>query len=257
MIDDDFGGPGNTVPNTTDSEAQQLSVGLEIGMRINEEWALHLLATYLDVDVKIPGAMPPVRRDISGFGDSRLWVERSWRLGETTGESGDEGILAFGIGLRIPTGEAEPPQVVGGVPSSTLQTGTETWDPFAVITASRPIGRVIGFASVELVVPLMENDFDYRPGRSAHLTVGTVVHLSERVDLVPSAGILYREPDRVDGTSLFASGGLWILAGVEGVWRIAEHGELWVHLEAPLARNLRTPTLESNVRITLGASVAF
>lgn len=191
-----------------------------------------------------------IHRTVSGIGDTRFWGEYAWK-------PNDDWTLSGGLGLKAPTGDPERPQTPGGVPSSTLQTGTGTWDPFLRFAASRRFGDVDGFVTLDATVPLMENHFEYRPAASTRLTLGAEVPVEEWFRVVPSIHYDYRDADRFRGNDLFASGGHWLYGGVLLEFRVDDAVALWAGAEAPLLRDLDTPTLESDVRGTAGVSLSF
>lgn len=199
--------------------------------------------------------MGRIDRGVRGIGDTRFWGEYAWSVGDEADDSG--WTLSAGLGLAVPTGDPERPQVVGGVPSSTLQTGTGTWDPFGRLAVGRGFGDVTGFAVLETTVPLMENRFDYRPGTSGRLSIGAQVPLNDTFSLVPSLSTLIQDVDRVRGRRLFASGGHWLYGGLQVEAHLSEAISLWAGAEAPLLRDLVTPTLESDVRGAFGVTFEF
>lgn len=222
-----------------------------------ENFEARVMVPYWDKQVKRkPGNLskPWNTDDVSGFGD----VVVMGRYALMTQRSGDWLNLAFGAGLKLPTGDAGHEN---GSPYSNThqyigpagQLGTGSWDPKFELGATKIIGR--SRVDVHLMYTVTGEGYnDSRMGNQFKYDLGYGYALNKYFDVELELNGVDQQRHWYDGSGDEASGGhtIYITPGVH--WKISENSNFSVGVPLVVYRNLNgySASPERNSRYGLG-----
>jgi hypothetical protein len=220
---------------------------LNVSYWLNESVSLNLLVPYRATQVdasflSATGELLPEEfesihhRDeiIQGLGDLQVGVGFGGKLdGLWQGFS-----YQIKLGLTVPTGSTEPdPFVLGskGIWHQHMFYGTGTFNPWAELSFSAPLGPVTLVAWSSALVPLYRGDFDYKGSTVVMGTLGVSYPVLDTLSVFANQEVYYETPATWGENEAKNSGRTELLASLGLSWSASPEWSLALSLRKPYA----------------------
>ena len=222
---------------------------------ISENLDVRLIIPYLDKEMKRQSFNNDFTDSDSGIGDIKLISRyRIWSQ-----KKKDPFNLAFGLGVKMPTGKTDEKDDSGVRLPAYLQTGSGSWDPIFELGAHKIIGRhwISTYFRYKMATKGELGDRDFEKPDIFKYNVAYAYALSNLFDLELELNGEVRGKAELDGKKNDNTGGqiIYLTPGIHFKFYRGMHCD--VGMPIPVYRDLNGPQLSEDYRIITKLAIKF
>ncbi|NMG01109.1 transporter [Aromatoleum toluolicum] len=192
----------------------------------------------------------PESWDFRELGDLRIKARHELLGGREQG-------VGVSVGVKLPTGRSDVENSDGEEAERSLQPGSGTTDVLLGAHWRMELaGGSTAFASLAAELATAEHD-DYRPGHRAHLDLGWVKPISERLSIPVQLNVAFKARDRGAEAEPEDTGSTTVALSPGINWQMSPHWQLYAYYQRPIYQHVNGVQLTPRWSAVLGTTVAF
>ncbi len=232
---------------------RKLQMTLRAG--ITDRIDARLIIPYVDKEMERQSFSSNFLDDNAGIGDIKLMARyRIWSQ-----KKKDPFNLAFGVGLKMPTGQTDEEDATGQCLPGYLQTGSGSWDPVVELGAHKVSGRhwVSSYLMYQMTTEGELGDLEFKKPNTFKYNLAYAYALSKLVDLQLELNGEIKGKAELDGETQENTGGhiIYLSPGVHIKFHRGMHFDIGVPM--PVYRDLNGTQLSEDYRIVAKLALKF